>query len=693
MAEPRRCRWEGEGIEFGPLKWAAPSTFEEGGNASYGYGDEVVLFSEATVAADASSSLHITASVDYLACNHLCMPGHSQLEGAVQVGAESVRSSEPILALMDSSKERVPRRAADVGIETKFHFSEAPVEGEVEVLLELIECATDADGPCRDLNVGYDSPAHALIADEYSTLRLETLSVQDHPEAKKGWILHLRGDVLSPRLLERPLLSGVIRLTDEDGVIYPIHVRENFALVEEGQEPVAQSFPQWFEAVPDDSSKAEEEPPAKLAASATAESPAPISPPEEPANILWVLFMAFLGGMILNLMPCVFPVLVLKVSSFATLAHESRKQVVSHGAAYTMGIVGSMLVLALVVIALRLSGTQVGWGFQFQQPYFLAALVVLLVLFSLNLFGVFEIAVSSQKLSESTEQASGTKRSFMEGVLAVVLATPCSAPFMGAAIGFALSGSIATILAVFIALGLGLAAPMVVLTLMPTWARLLPRPGNWMVHLKTFLGFALLGSGVWIAWLLGRAAGVDAMASMLMFSGLVAVAAWLYGLVQFQSWNRRKTTAMILAAISITVGAFLSFPLPIQSGERSEVVVVGDVEWHPWSEQRVQEELAAGRPVFVDFTADWCLTCKVNKRNAIDTRPTNQAIQKYNVATLRADWTHENEDIRLKLEEFNRAAIPFYLVYSPQRPDAPEMLAEVITPKMLVDAFKRAAGD
>lgn len=693
---PTDIVWEAEGVTFGALEWAAPSTFEAGEQTSYGYGDEVVLFSEATLAEDATEAFEIRAKVDYLACHNMCIPGHSNLSRTIQVGKETIPASEATRALMESSKERVPRRASDLGFETTFHYSVAPVDHATDVLLELIECE-EAGEDCRELTLSYDALAHAFLTDGYSSLRVETVEVRDHPSAAHGWLIHMTAELLDTRPMSKPILSGVLRLQDAEGTVFPIHVRNEFEIASEENPAVAQAFPDWF--VPKGSNVAEADAPKSEPADADAalepleDLSAPSDGEPKTPSLLWTILMAFLGGVILNLMPCVFPVLVLKVSSFATLAHENRKQVVSHGLAYTLGIVGSMLLLAAVVIGLRFTGTQVGWGFQFQQPYFLVALVVILVLFSLNLFGVFEITVSSQKLSESASAAHGTRRSIMEGVLAVVLATPCSAPFMGAAIGFALTGSVFTIIAVFMALGVGLAAPMVALTLMPGWAKLLPQPGHWMNHLKTFLGFALMGSGVWIVWLLGRQSGVDAMASTMMFSGLLAVAAWLYGLVQFQGWSKRKGVALSLAALAIAVGAYLSFPLPIEQAGRDEIVMRGDVEWHPWTEEGVQAALAEGRPVFVDFTADWCLTCKVNKKNAIDTAPTAAAIARYNVATFRADWTHENEDIRQKLEDFQRAGIPFYLVYSPDKPNEPRMLAEVITSKMLVDAFKLAAGE
>ena len=410
-----------------------------------------------------------------------------------------------------------------------------------------------------------------------------------------------------------------------------------------------------------------------------------------PDGLAWFLLMAFLGGMILNLMPCVFPVLALKVSSFTKLVHESRRGILAHGMAYTGGIVASMLALAAVVIGLRIAGTHVGWGFQFQQPHFLAALVTILVLFALNLFGVFEVTMDSQALHGKATHAHGVRRSFWEGILAVALATPCSAPFMGTAVGFALASSAWVVVAVFVALGLGLAAPMVVLALMPGWTKLLPKPGGWMLHLKIFLGFALLGSAIWTVWLLGRQTGVDGMAAMLAFTGTLGLAAWLVGLVQFQAWSIRKVVVLVLAAAALVAGGLIAFPLEAERRVPKTVVVSEQISWQPWTEEAVAAELEKGRPVFVDFTADWCLTCKVNEKNAIDTRTVREAIARYDVAMFKADWTQPDEAIRLKLAEYDRAAIPFYLVYSPERPERPKPMEDIITAEQLVQAFAEAA--
>jgi thiol:disulfide interchange protein DsbD len=394
--------------------------------------------------------------------------------------------------------------------------------------------------------------------------------------------------------------------------------------------------------------------------------------------------------MILNLMPCVFPVLALKVTSFAELVHEDSRHKLMHGVAYTGGIVGSLLLLAMVVVGLRMFGTQVGWGFQFQNPVFPAVLAAAVVVFALNLFGVFEIGVQSNTIAQKTREASGLQRSVGEGILAVVLATPCSAPFLGTAVGFALTGSAFTILGIFAVLGLGLASPFVVLTMVPGLSDLLPRPGEWMVYLKKFLGFTLLGAGIWLVWIVGRSAGVDAMARLLGFLAVCGLAAWVYGQAQGNQSG---------VARAATIGAFVMlipagwWGLDIESGggeaiQKASAAESGAIAWEPWSEERVQKELEEGRPVFVDFTADWCITCKVNERTVLSTERVVDTFERLDVATLKADWTDGDEDIRKKLQEFGKAGVPMYLVYRPEHPNNPQMLSEVISTGDVVSALE-----
>mgnify|MGYP006275861695 FL=1 len=383
---------------------------------------------------------------------------------------------------------------------------------------------------------------------------------------------------------------------------------------------------------PDAAAAAPQKPPAT---SATAAQPAPPSDPpaasarrDSPetaaasaaassALALWqVVVLALLGGMVLNLMPCVFPVLAIKVFAFVNLAHTERGSLATHSLAYLGGILAAMLVLAATVVGIQWAGQEVGWGFQFQNPAFIVALSVLLVLFALELFGVFHVSLGSVG-SGGTAGHSGPARSFAEGVLAVVLSTPCSAPFLGTAVGFALTSQPHWVFAVFATIGVGLALPFIVLTAMPGWTRVLPRPGAWMIRFKQLLGFALLGTVLWLAWILGRFAGADGVIRLVAVLLAVALAGWAVGIAQGGGY-RRLGLAASTGIIWVGVAAWLFAPWSVTARAPTTATAAGASHWQAYTRDAVRAALDAGKVAFVDFTADWCITCKVNEQTVLE---------------------------------------------------------------------------
>jgi thiol:disulfide interchange protein DsbD len=408
-------------------------------------------------------------------------------------------------------------------------------------------------------------------------------------------------------------------------------------------------------------------------------APAPPSPAGGP-GLAWVLLLAFLGGVLLNAMPCVFPVLALKAYGFARTVHADHGSVRAHALAYTSGILASLLVLAAAVLGLRAAGHAVGWGFQFQEPLFVAALAGVVLLFALNLLGVFEVTPPSHgtgSLVAAVDHSHGPLRSAGEGVLAVVLATPCSAPLLGTAVGFAFAASAPVVLAVFAAVGLGLAAPFCALVLVPGLRTRLPRPGAWMERGKQLLGFALLGTAVWLTGIVGALAGVDGVVRLLAFLLVVGLAAWAWG-----TWRRGAVLVGGLVLMLVAGGVALRFgagPAP----------VAGRIAW---SDEAVSRTLAQGRPVLVDFTAEWCLSCKFNERTVLASEAVQSAMARTRAQVLVADWTRRDADIARRLAAHGRAGVPMYLVYAPARPDRPEVLPELLTVETVVAALERAAS-
>ena len=391
--------------------------------------------------------------------------------------------------------------------------------------------------------------------------------------------------------------------------------------------------------------------------------------------------LAFLGGLLLNLMPCVFPVLFLKGLALFQSGSEERHRLRAHGFVYAAGILVSFWILVCALLGLRAAGASLGWGFQFQSPVFLALMAGLLFFLGLSLAGQFEIGLSLTSSGGSLAAKQGYSGSFFTGVLAVVVATPCTAPFMGAAIGYALAQPAAVTLCVFTAIALGLAAPYVALTLQPVWTRLLPKPGAWMEILRQATSVPIFGTVIWLAWVLAQAYGAAVLAALLVCLLLLAVAGWFLGRWPAQRWATGIAAAILLCVIGISVfapGKLVATP-ELQTGLNTPQ------QWEPWSQDAVSKYQAQGRPVFVDFTASWCLGCQVNERVVLSQPEVKQALQSANVALLKADWTRHDEAITQALAALDRSGVPAYALYAPGQSE-PQMLPEVLTPGIVISA-------
>ena len=395
------------------------------------------------------------------------------------------------------------------------------------------------------------------------------------------------------------------------------------------------------------------------------------------ATLASALALGLLGGLLLNLMPCVLPVLALKAFAVTELAGRGRREALAHGAAYTAGVLLSMLALGVTVLLLRSAGHEVGWGFQLQSPGFVAAVAVLCTLFALNLLGVFEIGFVPSGLAGVGAEASGARRSFFEGLLAVALATPCSAPFLGTAVGFAFASEGPLVLAIFASIGLGLAAPFLAICAVPRAASLLPRPGAWMNELRSLLGFALLATVVWLAWVLGRSAGVDALAALLALLLAVALGARTFGKVEGRGL-RGLLVASGVGLVALGSNGIALAPAPLQAPVSAPAA---------WSAEALAALRAEGRPVVVVFSADWCLTCKWNERSVLGSEAVEDALARGGFAVLHADWTRRDEAIRQELSRFGRAGVPLTLVYRAGEAE-PQVLPELLSVDRMLAALE-----
>ncbi len=407
---------------------------------------------------------------------------------------------------------------------------------------------------------------------------------------------------------------------------------------------------------------------------------------------------ALLGGLILNVMPCVLPVLTMKVFHLIEQSNATRHEKRLHGLAYTGGILATFLVFALVVIGVRASGESLGWGMQFQSPAFVAGMCALIYAFGLNALGVFEFTVS---LGGGTGTNHGYGASFVNGVVASIMSTPCSAPFLGTAAAFALGSGASwwETLAMFMAIGLGLASPFLLVSFVPGVGRALPRPGAWMETFKQLMGFSLIATAVWLFGVLQSQVSRDASTMFLFF--LVALGFALWTLNHFgglEHSNARRLTVRGLAAAFVLGVGLVTLDLqpvsPVREGFAANdpgapLVLDGKINWAPFDRARVSAEARRNRPVFVDFTADWCVNCKANEKAFIETQPIRELLAEVDILPMKADMTNEDEVLQEELEKLGRSGIPAYVILMPD--GSRDLLPEVITTNLLVERLRAAA--
>jgi thiol:disulfide interchange protein DsbD len=407
-------------------------------------------------------------------------------------------------------------------------------------------------------------------------------------------------------------------------------------------------------------------------------------PAPPPATTLgWALLLAVLGGTLLNLMPCVFPVLSLKVLGFAGHAADRRK-LLAGGLAYSAGVVVSFVALAGLLLALRAGGEQLGWGFQLQSPVVVASLAALFTLIGLNLAGVFEFGSVLPGSWAAVRARHPLVDAVLTGVLAVAVASPCTAPFMGASLGLAMTLPAVSALAIFAALGLGMALPYLAASAWPAVARRLPRPGAWMAHFRTVMAFPMFATVIWLVWVLGQQAGIDGAAALLALLLALAFAAWALGSPTLGPAARRALGFFSL----LCVAAALAWAAPALRHDATAAVAVPAGEpWQPWSPGRVAQAQAAGHPVFVDFTAAWCVTCQFNKRTTLADARVQAAFAERGVVLLRADWTRRDSAISAELARLGRSGVPVYALHPPGAA-APRLLSEILSPGEVLAALE-----
>ena len=636
--EPPRMQWTlPAGITAGPLEFPAPQRIPVGPLMDYGYNDEVLFPFQIKVdsgAATGPTTLH--AKVNWLVCREVCIPGKAELEitrPVVNAGA-GVAPVEPDATLYARWVARLPQ-PVPAGFKAGF----TPAPGGYRITLITGQRETDAEFFPSDS----DLIANAAPQKVTPTAKGLTLEIQKDPTATAT----------------AKQLTGIVELSGNRA--YEIAIPEGAAVAVRSLASTTEAAPAF-----------------DLTAVGTAHPPSTAST----AGLPRIIGLAFLGGIILNLMPCVFPVLFLKGLALVNSSQEQRHKLRAHGLIYTLGILVSFWILVGVLIALRSAGSRLGWGFQFQSPLFLFLMAGLLFFLGLSLAGQFEIGLSLTSAGGSLAEKQGYAGSFFTGVLAVIVATPCTAPFMGAAIGYALAQPSAVTFAVFTALALGLAAPYLALAFQPAWTRLLPRPGAWMEILRQAVSVPIFGTVIWMAWVVAQAYGATMLAALLAAFLLLAIAGWFLGRWPAKGWAAVLAGMLVLCVVGLGIYSAGALAIPAQA-----VTAAQPGSWQPWSEDAAKKAQSEGHPVFVDFTAKWCLSCQVNERVALDTPEVKKAFEDAHVVLLKADWTQHDDAITTALQHLGRDGVPAYVLYPPGN-TGPTLLPEALTPGIVIDALK-----
>lgn len=616
--EPVQIDWKlPDGVTHGPIIWPLPKPIPTGPIINYGF-EGIPLFPvQMTVPASAAPGdiLTITADFYYLVCKDVCIPESGSLSLPIAVGK----------AELDGRWDGAIRVA----------ISESPVRGGESGAIrktsdQLIMEFTDL--PDGDFSESYFFPYEqgVLVHSDPQTVERTDQGLRITTTPDYIW------DSSTPKVFE-----GILTYTDTNGN----YVGTNIAMAVGGQLDIG-------------------------AAQSGAGSAATIGG----ATLFTAIIGAFIGGLILNLMPCVFPIISLKALSLSKSAHSEKSEARRHAWLYTLGVLATFVLLVGVLLALKAAGNGLGWGFQLQSPKVTGVLALLMFVIGLNLLGVFEIGGSLQNTGQGLTQSSGPAGSFFTGALAVIVATPCTAPFMAGAMGYALAQPAMITFLVFMALGLGFAAPFLLLGYAPKLLAKLPKPGPWMARFKEFLAFPMFATAIWLAWVMGNQTGTEGLSILLIAALLIGFAIWLW---------RRGTLGKMLGALAI-IGALF---LPLSQTTQADAAIATDKI--AWSPAKVEELLTEGRPVFVDFTADWCVSCKVNERLVLNTSRTQKLFEDTNTAFLIADWTNKNDEIAQELARYDRAGVPLYLYFHPDQDSVRgEVLPQILTHDMLSDVFR-----
>jgi len=627
---PTELKWKlPPGWKVGDIQWPIPlKTIDPGDIETYGYENEVLLIQEITPPSKLDdSSAKLSTEANWLVCEKICIPGSATLQLDLPVASTSQPANTDVFARY---RRLLPQNLPGPNV-ARADWSRVGSDLRLKITGETL-----AKYPAVDF---FPLPEQETIV--------------GHPAVQS------RND--GEIVFRIPLESAPKNLSSLAGLVV-------FA-----QQPNSDDRAAWQ---------------ITSAPALSASRPAPAR------GIFTFLLFGFLGGIILNLMPCVLPVISLKIFGFVQQAGLSRQKIFRSGIAFTIGIFAWFIALAVLLIALKGAGRDVTWGgFQFTNSYFVLALSVIVLVFALNLFGVFEVSLPQPVTRNllSTSERKDLLGSFFQGVFATVLATPCTAPFLGTALGFAFTQSAAIILAMFIAIAAGMSAPYLLLSAQPAWLRFLPRPGPWMLHVKQFMGFLLLATLLFLLYVVGAQRGLEGAIWASCFLLVISVACWMKGAFVVPTASAVKRIVVFALMVLLVIGSGVYF---IGDKFQSAKIASADSQirgdWQPFTPERLQTELEQGRTVFVDFTAAWCLTCKFNEASVLEAQDVREAFQRHRIVKLKADWTNGDPVITKLLQQFGRPGVPLYVLY-PAKNEEPIVFPEVLTKSMILDKLETVA--
>ncbi|MEO7414524.1 MAG: protein-disulfide reductase DsbD domain-containing protein [Opitutaceae bacterium] len=631
------------GFVAGEIQWPAPNVLKDRAGKVIGNGYEGELFLPVTITAPADlkpgSTVELKALADWLMCEEVCIPGKADVRLSLAVAAEAPAPDVKWGGKIRSTLAGLPR--ADPAWEV------TATRSPKSVILSVISTAPGVHSP-RGLHFFSDD---SLIDYELPQALKET--------GKSGFTLTLPISPDGPK--DASKLLGV--LTSENGWL-PGGTLRGLRV----EAPMGTST--------------------ESASAAAGQSAGASGASAKAGSFGATLALAFIGGLILNLMPCVFPVLGIKILGFVNQSANDRRKVIAHGAVFTMGVLVSFWALVALLLGLHSAGENLGWGYQLQEPRFVFAVAAVMLLMALNLSGVFEFGLRATAVGSSLQMKSGLAGSFFTGVLATVVATPCSGPFLGTALGASLTLNTQQTFALFTCIGLGLSTPYLLLSIFPQAVKALPRPGAWMETFKQFMAFPLYATVGYLVWVLAAQTTDEGLRNALFGLVLVAMSVWVYGrwTAPGASSGRVRFGVAGLLALALA-GSWLGWPGSLEAKPSANSSTAPEVVWEPWSPEAVEKLRAEGRIVYVDFTARWCATCQTNKLAVFHSDEVLTLFAEKKIATLRADWTNKNPQIAAELAKYGRRAVPFNVVWFPGQAE-PLILPEVLTPNTVLEALR-----